>query len=431
MPDLKKEDVAQMDLPAIEKALDERVSEVNRITDGVESWDQIPEDREGRDRLPKMMTEMNLLGKRRDDIAEQRGQQKHFEAIEAALKNPVEQISKQTPAPERRGKDFASLFMDSDMRKSALAGNRGLVAEFPIESFGFKGTLGEDATQTNVDTDYPVRADRLAGIVDELFQTPNVADLIPSVTTNSDSIEYITENYTEAAAETNEGDAIAEASDEFTLATSPVRKIAVAIKATAEVLSDEGLLRGFVTNRLNQDLRWREDLQILKGNGVAPNLDGIIGGTGVGNENYSLAAGTDAFLEAIFKASTTVREAFLNPTAAIMNAGSWETLRLEKASTGGSYLLGPVADGVAPRIWGLRVVTNQNMDDNLIATEVPVLLGDWANGALIARNGGVSVAISDSDGTDFLNDVLTFKATMREALILLRGAAFATVTVTA
>lgn len=424
---LNPQDVASWDLAHVDEAMQERIDKVKGITEGHKDWSQIPADTEGLTDLPTLNEDLNVLGERRDAIAASAEMQGKVARLEEFLKTPVSRMPAQ---PAGKSKDFADLFQESNLAAQLKAGNKGYEQEFPMGAF-FKAITGEDASLAGVDVDYPVRADRISLFVDELFQQPNIAALIPQTTTTSNSIEYVTEDYTSAAAETAEGATIAEATADFALATSAVRKIAVAVEATEEVLSDVGLLRGLVQGRLRADLLRREDLQILKGNGTPPNLDGIIGFTGVGNENYSLAAGTDAFLEAIFKASTTVREAFLNPSVAVMNAGSWETLRLEKASTGGSYLLGPVSDAVPARIWGLRVVINQNMDDNLIATEVPVLVGDFAGGALIARNGGVTVSVTDSHASNFTADVLTFKASMREALIIHRGPAFATVTVTA
>lgn len=328
--------------------------------------------------------------------------------------------------------DFATQFMDSPLRERLVKGDRNIGGEFPLQSFGFKATTGEDAAQAGVDVDYPVRADRLGGVIDELFQQPNIADLIPTVTTGVDSVEYVTENYTDAAVETNEAAAVPESTADFTLVTEPVRKIGVAVKATEEVLSDVGLMRGLLQLRLAQDIRRREDTQLLSGNGVAPNLDGILNRAGVGNSNYSLAAGTDALIDAIRASVTVVQQAFQSPTAAIMNAFTWGVVEQVKDSQGNYLIRTFPSDLQPPRIWGQRVVLNENLANADTATNVPVLLGDWANSAMIARNGNISVAVSDSSETgDFLAGVLTFRATMREALIVHRASGFATVTVTA
>lgn len=430
MPDLTKSDVQKFDLEKVNAEINERFDEVSRITDGVKSWTEIPADREGRDRLPKMMEEMNLLGVYRDELVDldEKGQQ--FAALKEVFETPGKFIDP-TPKKGNRG-DFVTQFMGSDYGKKVKEGHRGGGAEFPLESVGLKATIGEDAAQTNVDTDFPVRVDRLAGTVDELFQTPTVASLIPVTTTTSDSIEIVTEDYTDAAAETDEGDAVPEATLDFDVVVEPVRKIGVGIKATSEVLGDVGLMRGLVQLRIRQDLARREDLQLIAGDGIAPNLEGILNRTGILNDDYSLAAGTDDFMEAIFRAANLVRAAFLTPTAGLMNVTSWESVRLQRESAGtGLYLFGPPSVAVEPRIWGMRFVINENLDDNLIATEVPVLLGDWASSALIARNPNVTVGVTDSDASDFLADVLTFKVSMREALLVHRVAGFATVTVVA
>ncbi len=428
MPELQEHEAQKFDLKKVEDEMDSRMDNVERITADVDTWDDIPEDREGSGDLPKMMRELNILGERRDDLLLSAGNEKQYTALRKVLKEPEKYLD--TSSPKVAKGDFAQQFLASDYGKKMKDGARGGSAEFPLTSFGLKATLGEDAAQAGVDTDYPVRPDRIPGIVEELFQNPNISDLIPVITTGVDSIEYVTEDYTDAAVETDEAAAIAESSADFTLVTEAVRKIAVGIKATSEVLGDVGLMRGLVQLRLRQDIDRREDLQLLLGDGVAPNLDGIINRTGIGNNNYSLAAGVDDFLDAIFRAGTVIRQAFSNPTVAVMNAISWQGIRLAK-DMNDNYFYGPPSDAGVQRIWGYAIVINENMEDNLVATEVPVLLGDWANSALIARNPNVSVGVTDSDASDFLADVLTFKASMREALIVHRASGFATVTVVA
>lgn len=433
MSDLKVEEVQKFDLAKVDTEMDARVKEVQRITEGVEHWGEIPEDREGRDRLPKMMSELNMLGKRRDEIVELNGDQERFVALEKVLNDPSLVI---TPQKVRRAnQDWTSLMWDGDFHKRLKAGDRSVSAEFPVESIGIKGaflkaTVGEDAAAAGVDTEYPVRADRLGGIIDERFQQPNIADLIPVVPTQSDSIEVVVENYTDAAVEKEEAALAAEATIDFTLQTEPVRKIPVGIKATSEVLGDVGLMRGLVQLRLRQDVARREDRQLLIGNGTAPNLSGILDRAGIGNNNWSQAAGIDDFLESWFEAAVLVRQAFFNPTAYVMNIGSWAAVRLLKDSTG-QYIMGPPGIDIEQRAWGIRVVTNENMALHTTNTNVPVVVGDWSAGALIARNPNVSVGVTDSDADDFLADVLTFKFSIREALLVPRPAAFASVTTTA
>lgn len=429
MPDLKLEEVAILPMAKVDTEMEARIKEVHRITEGVESWSEIPADREGRDLLPKMMSELNMLGKRRDQIVELNGDQDKFVALEKVLNDPASFVDVDTKKRAYKG-DFTRQFWDSAFHKRLKDGDRSVNAEFPIESIGLKATLGEDAAAAGVDTEFPVRPDRLPTIVDELFQSPNVADLIPVTTTNADSIEVVVENYTDAAIEKEEAAMADESSVAFTLVTEPVRKITVGIKATAEVLGDVGLMRGLVQNRLRQDVARREDRQLLIGNGTSPNLSGVLDRAGIGNRNWSQAAGLDDFMESIFLAGVSVRQAFLSPSAALMNIGSWAALRLVKDTTG-AYLLGPPGMDIEQRLWGIRVITNENLPIHTTNTNTPVVVGAWSDAALIARNPNVAVGVTDSDDQDFLADVLTFKFSIREAFIVHRPAGFCSVTTAA
>lgn len=429
MPDLTKQEAAAFDFARVEKEIDQRMDEVARITEGVESWDQIPEDREGRDRLPKMMQELNLLGARRDEIQEAKGHQDQYVALKQVLNEPEKFIDAGT-GKTRKGDLTSMAFAKGGLVDKLKAGQRGNeLAAFPLGALGLKATVGIDTTGAGVDTAWGIEPHYVPGVVEELFQQPNISDLIPTFPTTKETIQYLVENYTDAAAEVAEGSAAAEASIAAAFSTETVQKIAVGIKATTEVLGDSNLLRGLVQTRLRQDILRREDLQLLVGDGTGDNLSGIMD-RAIGSQNASLAAGDIAFLEAIFQASTTIRENFLNPAVVVINNNSWETFRLLRDDSGGAgtgqYMFGPPSVAVEPRLWGLRVVLNENMDDHSGAgTTFPALVGDFANSAMIFRNPNVAVGVTDSDASDFLADVLTFKASMREALLVHRLGGFA------
>src|SRR4029450_9512147 len=72
------------------------------------------------------------------------------------------------------------------------------------------------------------------------------------------------------------------------------------IPITRQMLEDLAFIRGYVDQRLLQGLARREETQILNGNGVAPNLLGLLSACGVQvldttyfNANPVKSAGTD------------------------------------------------------------------------------------------------------------------------------------------
>ena len=112
-----------------------------------------------------------------------------------------------------------------------------------------------------------------------------VRDLIPSTTTTLASVPYVRE-HTPATDETGassvgEGIAKPEVVMEWSDQDAPVRKIAAWVPATSEILADAPTLRGYIDGRLRYMLALREQDEILRGNGVSPDLLGILNTTGI------------------------------------------------------------------------------------------------------------------------------------------------------
>ena len=292
-----------------------------------------------------------------------------------------------------------------------------------------KALLGTDSGLADVGAQYVPENIRIGTIVETLYQAHNIAPLIPAVTTDMNAVPYMVETVTtENALEVAEGALGAESVIDWAETVEPIRKLTVLQPATEELLADVGAIRSIIDGRLRQFVGNREDLQLIHGDGIAPNLEGILARTGVQNFDYSLTAETaQGLAEAALSASNLVRTVFQTPTAYVMNVGTWETIRLAK-DTQLNYLFAGPADAAQPRLWGLPVILNQNMDDALLATEVPILTGDFSGAATIFRRQGVTVQVSDSHDDTFARGVLTIRLTERLGLVVWRPAGFATVT---
>ncbi len=294
---------------------------------------------------------------------------------------------------------------------------------------GTKGVLGTDDTLAGVDDQFAVESVRIGTIVETLYQQHNIAPLIPQVNYGQNAIPYLVETVTtENALETAEGAAGAEAAIDWVETVEPIRKLTVLQPITEELLADEGAIRAIIDARLRQFMANREDLQLIHGDGIAPNLEGIINRTGVQNVDYSLTAETaQGQAEAALSASNLVRTVFQVPGVFIMKVATWETIRLAKDSQLNYLFAGP-ADAAQPRLWGLPVILNENMDDSLLNTEVPILTGDFGGAATIFRRQGLTVQVSDSHAATFAEGVMTIRMVERLGLAVWRPAGFATVT---
>lgn len=298
----------------------------------------------------------------------------------------------------------------------------------------YKEILGTDESLAGVDEEYPPQEARIqgvAGITETLFQQTNIANLFPNIPWTGETVQDVTETITDtAAAETAEGATIPEVHIEFDPRTVPIEKIAATLVTTLENLGQESFMRSFLGSRLSLFVRLREDLQLLKGNATPPNIQGIDTVSGKGNQNVSgLASATgQEYAEGIHAAAVDVMQAYLDPTAVIVSADGWGVLRLAK-DLDGQYLNSVITEAGIPRIWGIPLVVNNNQNDITGATNGTIVATVVSRDAAeIYRRQGVTVSFTDSHASEFLTDVVRWKATERLALFVRRAAGISTVT---
>jgi HK97 family phage major capsid protein len=134
-----------------------------------------------------------------------------------------------------------------------------------------------------------------------------------------------------------------------------VRKIGSQIPATDEQLADVGIMRSLLDNRLRFGVNARLDQQILVGDGIAPNLQGVFTVSGIQTQ----AKGADSTANAIFKAMTLVRiTGRAIPDMIVMHGTDWANVRLAQNAQG-DYQFGPPTLVGADTMWGLPVVQSK------------------------------------------------------------------------
>lgn len=303
------------------------------------------------------------------------------------------------------------------------------LGEHFIESKAYKERQGSVGPQATIDVElktlmttsagFAPESTRTGRIVDFATRPIQVADVIPQTTTSQASVKYMEETtFTNAAAERAEGIAYPEAALEYTERVSIVRKIPVFLPVTDEQLEDEPQVRGLIDNRLMFMVRQRLDLQVLVGDGIAPNLTGVLSTAGIQTQ----AKGTDPTPDAVYKAMTKVMvTGQAMPNVVILHPFDWQDIRLLRTADG-IYIWGNPSDAGPERIWGLRVLQAQAITENT------GLVGDFANFSELSVRRGVDVQVSNSHGTFFVEGKLAIRADMRVAFIVYRPAAFATVT---
>jgi HK97 family phage major capsid protein len=255
-----------------------------------------------------------------------------------------------------------------------------------------------------------------------------IIDLVTVGETSVDAIEYARQTaFTNVAVETAEATATTtgtkpEATIAFEKVTETVKTIAHWIPATRRSLADESQLRTLIDSQLRYGLEFRLETQIINGGGTGEDLTGILNTTNI----LSQAKGSDSVSDAIHKAITQIRLAFLEPNGVAMHPSDWEVVRLSRDGGGsvsgsGSYLYGPPSTAGASTIWGLDVAVTPAVPDDT------ALVGDFTKAVLWMRE-GAQVLATDSHSDFFVKNLVALLAELRAAFGVLLPSAFCKVT---
>lgn len=261
------------------------------------------------------------------------------------------------------------------------------------------------------------------GLIQPLLRPLRLLDLIPTGTTDSNSIEYVqVQAVPGSASGVAEGGVKPQQGLVLEDATAPVRTIAGWIKVNRQAMDDAAGLATLINTLLPYDVRRKLEQQIIAGDGAGQNLTGILNQTGLGVGDF--VAG-DNLADVILRAMTVVILSEAEPNFAALHPLSWQDLLLMRTEEGGAntgqYLYGGPQFIGAPSIWGLTITPS------IAIPEASPLVGDSRGATLLVRE-GVNVKTSDSDQDDFIRNRVTILAEGRFAFPVWRPASFAVAT---
>lgn len=266
---------------------------------------------------------------------------------------------------------------------------------------------------------WPPESTRTGQFVDAVTRPIQVTDIMPRGNTGQALVVYMREDTrTHAAAEVAEGDAVAESTFITSQQTSTVQMIGDSVPVTEIQLEDVPQVQSYLDGRLNFGVQQRLDGQIISGDGIAPNLEGILNVAGIQTQ----AKGLDPVIDAYFKAMTLCRITGRAPaTHCLFHPNDWEPIRLLRTADG-IYIWGNPSEAGPMRLWGLPVVESESLTEN--TGLVGSFNAAWIQ--LVERRGiVVEMGLVDTQFTEFEK---TIRASGRWALPVFRPAAFCTVT---
>jgi len=389
------------------------VMEAHKVeVDGKTSWDLTAAQLED---IRAKNAELNEIGKIRDEVLEKENIASNAKAIGDEFNKPIRpnfggNPDGQKAAPAKDEKSYAQRFVESKQYKDWLVNK-------PMESEAFETDM-RLKTLLISSTGWVPEATRSGLVVPYATRPIQVTDLIPTIQTTQNAYVYMEETtFTNTAAETAEGAAKPEATLALTQRTAVVRKIAVHIPVTDEQLEDVPGMQEYIEQRLAFMVRQRLDSQILVGDGVAPNLLGIIATPNVQTQ----AKGADPTPDAIYKAMTKVEvTGQAMPSAVVLHPNDWQDIRLLR-TVDGIYIWGSPSEAGPERIWGLPVVKAQGLTENT------GIVGDFANFSLLVERKGMTIKVGYIND-DFTKNQRRIIAEIRVAFVVTRPTAFCLVT---
>lgn len=267
-----------------------------------------------------------------------------------------------------------------------------------------------DMTLTGNVTGTMPQAERLPGVNDIAERSVATYPLIPKLNTAANTIEWVYETGQDGTIDgTAEGAAKDQIDNDFVVTSVSLVKRAAYFKVSTEMLDDVTFMEGWLRNKLIIRLFLDIDDQVLNGDDVAPNLNGII------NQSTAFAAGVHALsvdnanqVDVLVVAMEQIKLANqgVSNLTIQMNPTDVTSLKLEKlSSTDKRYVDRLLMVGSTLMLDGVPIIENNN-----------VLAGDYVVGdytkATVVQKSAITIEIG-LDGNDFTKNMRTILAEWR------------------
>lgn len=282
-------------------------------------------------------------------------------------------------------------------------------------------TFNAAITSVTTDTDGAagdlVQTTRLPGIIAPPDRRLTVRDLITPGRMDGNTLEYVKETgFTNNAAPVAETVKKPESTLKFDLVSTTAKVIAHYVKASRQILSDASQLASYIDGRLRYGLAFKEEGQLLNGDGTGQNLLGIIPQASAFAAPFD-PAGTETNIDNIRLAMLQAQLAEYPPSGIVMHPSDWARIELLKDTTG-RYIIGNPQGVIGPTLWGLPVVATQAI------TVDKFLVGAFKLGAQVFDRWQARVEVATENEDDFVKNLVTILAEERLALAVYRPEAF-------
>jgi HK97 family phage major capsid protein len=242
----------------------------------------------------------------------------------------------------------------------------------------------------------------------------NIRELLNVGSTNSDVIRFVKESgYSNGAAAANEGATLGQTDFDMTAQSVNVEKIGTYLRISEEMLADTPQLSSYISQRVPAKLMEVEDDQILGGNGVAPNLNGLYNSgtefdTSASGKFYQSVDAANEF-DVLVAAINQLQIANYRPDYILLNPTDFHKILLLKDTTN-NYLKDQVYQGLQPNFLGVPIAVNNEVNAGSF------LVGNFGQACQLWVRENVNVGFYREDGTNIRDGFVTVRVQERIAL---------------
>jgi len=329
------------------------------------------------------------------------------------LQAAVDQANTAMAAAEMAGgqprqRSWGQQFVETDGLKS-FADEHSRPGRFRVE---LKTTIGTGATSGGP----LVSPDRApAALLPRRALT--IRNLLPVVAVSSNTVEWASQTSRPAAAATvAEGELKPQSTMAMELRTTPTQVIAHWVAASRQILDDAPQLRDLIDTELRYGLALAEETQLLAGDGVSPNLHGLIPQATAFADPLAGDITDPNQIDRIGSAILQSALADFPATGIVLHPSDWQIMRMLKDADG-RYILGAPGGDVDPVLFGLPVVATKAMAAGSF------LVGNFTEAATLYDRWSPRVEISTEHADFFVRNLVAILAEQRIALAVRKPAA--------
>lgn len=261
----------------------------------------------------------------------------------------------------------------------------------------------------------PDRLDRIGR--DFLDRRVFLTELLPHIPVGQGSVEYVQDqtplaDLADKPVETAEAGAKPQAGPTFAVITEPIPTVPVWANITRQTAADVPQVMGYLDTRLRYALRRRVDKQGIGGDGVSPNILGLLNRTGI----VAYAPGAaEARYVSIRHGIRVLEDVESVPEIIVLNPADAELFDLSNSTTAGIHANPDAQGGLqtagARTAWGLQQVRS-----TAVAAGTALLIDPMAVAVLDRQQ--VSAYMTDSHASNFTSNILTLLLETRVGLAL-------------